>query len=126
MGFEPQTALTKRLVKVWCSELGYLASGTSYAPWFHIGSIHNLIEKKYPEIFDLDEHRVPDGRALSLEKTLLFFWLERHLFGGQMTEVNLTPTPDMPTVLSIYLIIITSHLLVYMDLAGSLQTVHVC
>lgn len=42
---------------------GYLASGTSYAPWFHMGIIHHLIIEKYPEIFDLSEPQgVPEGR----------------------------------------------------------------
>ena len=45
---------------------GYLASGTSYAPWFHMGIIHHLITDKYPEIFDMSEPQgVPEGRALS-------------------------------------------------------------
>lgn len=52
---------TSRLVKQ-----GYLASGTSYAPWFHMGIIHHLITDKYPEIFDMSEPQgVPQGRALS-------------------------------------------------------------
>eukprot|EP00435_Cladocopium_sp_Y103_P020752 s423_g5.t1 len=47
---------------------GYLASGTSYAPWFHMGIIHNLITEKYPEIFDMAEpQRAPEGRQELLQ-----------------------------------------------------------
>lgn len=39
---------------------GYLASGTSYAVWFHLGAIHQVIKEKFPQIFD-DEP--PKNRA---------------------------------------------------------------
>ena len=45
---------------------GYLASGTSYAPWFHMGIIHHLLKEKFPEIFEMAEPRLPEGRALPL------------------------------------------------------------
>lgn len=30
-----------------------------------MGTIHNVIKEKYPEIFDMDEPLVPEGRILS-------------------------------------------------------------
>ena len=39
---------------------GYLASGTSYALWFHVGAIHQVIKEKFPEIF---EDEPPEDRA---------------------------------------------------------------
>lgn len=39
---------------------GYLASGTSYAPWFHMGTVHRIVIEKFPEILDINE---PDAVA---------------------------------------------------------------
>ncbi|CAJ1416316.1 unnamed protein product [Effrenium voratum] len=34
---------------------GYLTSGVSYAPWFHIGSVYDVIRQKYPEILEAED-----------------------------------------------------------------------
>jgi len=55
---------------------GYLASGVSYAPWFHMGTIHNVIKEKYPEIFDMDEPLVPEGRKELLKEVVHYLSLD--------------------------------------------------
>ncbi|CAL1133446.1 unnamed protein product [Cladocopium goreaui] len=79
---------------------GYLASGTSYAPWFHMGIIHHLITDKYPEIFDMSEPQgVPEGRQQLLQSLEHYLSLDapdrplkRGLTRGSLSSLDMAVT----------------------------------
>ncbi|CAE7758594.1 unnamed protein product, partial [Symbiodinium pilosum] len=38
---------------------GYLMSGTSYAPWFHLGQIYAAVKRKFPDILQMMGEPIP-------------------------------------------------------------------
>ncbi|CAE7325483.1 unnamed protein product [Symbiodinium natans] len=49
---------------------GYLMSGTSYAPWFHIGQAYSTIKTKFPDILQMMGEPSPSAQREELLATL--------------------------------------------------------
>eukprot|EP00439_Symbiodinium_sp_Y106_P038632 s2594_g4.t1 len=49
---------------------GYLMSGTSYAPWFHIGKVYAAVKEKFPDILQVMGEPPPSARRSVLLATL--------------------------------------------------------
>ncbi|CAE7878270.1 unnamed protein product, partial [Symbiodinium sp. KB8] len=45
---------------------GYLMSGTSYAPWFHIGKVYAAIKEKFPDLLQVMGEPPPSARRNAL------------------------------------------------------------